>query len=281
MGVLTAAVLATTALTLWAVAGRSPAGAVDAAITSAVNDRTAAVNLNGSVGVSGISIAVSGSGSMDFTRNSMEMRLSLPLGGHDFNETVVALGGVVYINEGDLIGQVLPGKSWISVDTAQLEGGGASAPGSAGVATGTVPSDPSALLKVLAQEGNTVTDLGPSTINGAAVEGYSVNVDAAAIRARVAREDRGDIPAWMRQALATVSDPNVNYRVYIDAAGGLDQLTSDVSLKEDGQAVTSHENMDFSAYGVPVSITAPPAGQVASIGDFLRAAQSGASTSTT
>lgn len=265
-------VLLAGAVTAVLVTGKTSAdAAVASAVTSSLNDRTAVLTLGGSVNLAGTNVPINGTGHTDFTRNTMDMQLKLDSGslGQSVTEKAVYLDGVMYLNLGDLIGQVLPGKSWLSLDLSQLSPD-QSATSPLGVGGSAVSNDPMALLKVLGQHGNDATDLGPSTINGDPVEGYAVTVNQAAISAQLAH---ADLPAWMRQAVAAVKNPHSSYKVYVNQAGLLDRLITDLSLTVSGQKLTEEISMDFSQYGTPVTIAAPPADQVGTFDDFLQMAK--------
>ena len=83
---------------------------------------------------------------------------------------------------GNLIGQFLPGKSWLSLDVGELATGGSK---DLGLGGNTLDSSPLAALKLLTQSGNTVTDLGPATLNGTSVEGYSVKMNPKVIEDKI------------------------------------------------------------------------------------------------
>lgn len=276
MVVLTAAAVTTLLLT-----NKSDAdAAVASAVTSAINDRTAIFSLNGSIAIAGHSIPVVGFGQTDFTQNALQMLMKIDassFGDGDVTEDAIYLDKVMYLNAGDLVGNVLPGKSWLSLDLSQLNGGNG-ALGQLGVGGSTMSNDPVETLKVLGEDGNHATDLGPSTVNGQPVEGYSVSVDPAAIRAQMANEH---LPSWMRQAVSSVSNPHETYKVYVNKSGELAGMTTNASMTVGGQSVTESISMDFSKYGSPVNVTAPPAEQVASFGSFFQAADAQASSSST
>jgi hypothetical protein len=252
--------------------------AVVNAVTSALNDRTASLTVGGSVDVAGISIPITGTGSTDFSQNAMQIQISVGGSaiGTALTENAVYLDKVIYINMGDLVGRVLPGKSWLSLDLSQLSTHGSTSP--LGVGGSTLTNDPMAILKILGQDGNTATALGPSTINGDPVEGYAVTVNEAAVRAQL---DHASSPLWMQHALALVSDSHAAYKIYVNNAGLLDRMSTELSLAVSGQTVTEGISMDFSRYGLPVSITAPSDARVAPFAGFLQAAQALASTSAT
>ncbi len=122
----------------------------------------------------------------------------------------------------------------------------------------------------MAQGGNKTTDLGPSTIDGVAVEGYAVHLDAATLKADIANEN---LPSWMQDAVASVSNPNVDYKVYVDGSGRLVRLTTKTTVTVSGVAVSEGTSLDFSDYGADVNVSAPPAGDVLSFQSFLQQAR--------
>jgi Protein of unknown function (DUF2510) len=248
--------------------GKSADAAVSDAVSSALASKTADLDVTGSGGAAGATIAISGTGAIDFGQNALQTSLKISGGPTQITEQTVYLNKTIYLNLGNEIGQVLPGKSWLSLDVSQLTQGNADT--SLGGA-GSLGNDPAAALRVLAQNGNTATDLGPSTINGVNVEGYAVTISPAAIKAELAN---ANLPAWLQQAAKSVSNPNIGYKVYVDGSDQLARLTTDLS--ETVSALTVHEaiTMDFTNYGTAVNITAPPSGQVATFQSFLQAAQS-------
>jgi hypothetical protein len=244
----------------------------DAAVAQAVNSALASDSadlvISGSAGAEGATFTISGSGAVDFQQNSLQMTINLSGAGQQITEQAVYLDKVIYLNLGDKIGQILPGKSWLSLDLSQLSEKGAATSLGAG---SPFSSDPAAALQALRQEGNTATDLGPSTVNGTNVEGYSVHVNPATIKNEIEQEN---LPAWMKQAAESVSESNVGYKVFVDTSGHLARVTTDLTVSASGTSVNEGFTMDFVHYGTPVNVTAPPGGEVATIQSFLQAAQS-------
>jgi hypothetical protein len=68
--------------------------------------------------------------------------------------------------------------------------------------------------------------------------------------------------------------------VYVDDAGHLARMTTDVTEKV--QSMTFHDSttMDFTNYGTTVDVSAPPAGEVTSFQSFLQAAAPALSSTT-
>jgi hypothetical protein len=243
------------------------------AITSALGDHTAAMSESGTIDVAGTSLSISGTGTSDFTEGTAQMTMQLGGDVGGLTEKVIYLGGVVYINEGSLISRILPGKSWVSVDLSQV------VKDSGSLGTGSsMTNNPVAALKLLAQQGNTATDLGPSTVNGVAVEGYSVTLSPANIHAALSSSH---LPAWIQAAIATVKNEHEAYQVYVTSSGQLARLVNRFSATAAGHFTTATIATDYSHFGEPVSITAPNPAQVGSFENFLMMAQSLANSTST
>jgi hypothetical protein len=120
-----------------------------------------------------------------------------------------------------------------------------------------------AALRALAQQGNTVTPIGPSTINGQSVQGYTVILNPAVERQEM---EQANLPASMKRAVFGSGSETV----YLDGAGNLVRVTAAIT-EADGAAGTLQiqESYDLSDYGVPVSIVAPPADEVLPFDQFI------------
>jgi hypothetical protein len=147
--------------------------AVVAAVDSALAGRSADISLTGSGSTAGTSFSMTGTGAIDFTQHAMQVSLDVAAGAQHMNEEIVYQNKVIYVNLGSEINQVVPGKSRVSLTLSQLSSaGGASSIGSGN----TFGNDPVTALQTLRREGNAASDLGPSTVDGARVEGYSVQM---------------------------------------------------------------------------------------------------------
>jgi hypothetical protein len=271
---LVALVLAATAGLVFAVDGGMSAEA-EAAVIRSVNttmaNRTAHVSMNVAVSTPSGNVTGTGTGDIDFGQNAMQLDLTVGVPGHELQMQAVYLAGSIY-EQIPGIGRLIPGKSWISLDLSSLGASGVRSPSALG--TG---DNPAAMLRLLTEEGNTVVPLGSSTIGGTPVQGYSVSLDPASIKAQLAN---ANLPAWMTTALSQVDVQNTTLKVFVDGSGLLRRFT--LGLTETVSAsvkVTVDENLDFSDYGAAVNVTAPPPDQVASFSQFLQDAQASGTTS--
>jgi hypothetical protein len=236
------------------------------ALSATLAERSADATVSGSAHIEGVTAPIAGTGAFDFTHNDGTMSLSISVLGQQINEKAIDSGHSTYLNLGPDVSKVLPGKSWISLNFSQLssQSGTSSQLGSGGVGT----SDPGGVLNILGKGGNTVSALGPSTINGVSAQGYSVVVNTRAIHKEIK-----NLPEWMQQAASSVSNEKARYKVFIGSSGTVYRLTTIVSEQVSGESFDESVSMDFSKFGTAVQVTPPAANQVASYQAFLNAAK--------
>jgi hypothetical protein len=234
------------------------------AVNSTLKDGTAHVTMNLSGSADGTNVTGTGTGSIDFTNDALQLQMNVAAEGQQVPISAVYLGGVVYETVPGL-STLVPGKSWLSIDVSALQKEEAQNPSTEGLG-----NNPTVMLQMLAQQGNTVVALGPSTVGGVAVNGYSVTVDPSTVAQEL---KNANLPSWMQQAVAGLKVHDINMKVYVDNAGLLRSL--EIQLTEsDATAgpVTVDETLNLSDYGAPVNVTAPPASQVESYQQLLQVA---------
>jgi hypothetical protein len=241
------------------------------AVTTSLNDGSAHVTVNLTGSAADTNVTGTGSGGIDFSNDALQLHLTVGADGQQEPIDAVYEGGVVYESLPGL-GAVAPGKSWLSIDLSSLQKEAAQDPSS-----GSLGSNPAVMLQMLAQQGNTVVPLGPSTVDGSAVNGYSVTVNPARAEQQI---KKAKLPPWMQLAVAGLKVHDLRFKVYVDQSGLLRSMVSQVS-ESTGAAgnVSFSETLDFSDYGTPVTVTTPPASQVESFEQLLQAAGSQASPS--
>jgi hypothetical protein len=238
----------------------SPADAVTGAVTTSAADGTVQLAIAGSVSAAGETATFNGSGSVDFVHGAAQLSLTATAAGRQDSAQVVVVGGTLYVGSPNL-SALLSGKSWLSVPVG---------PGGGGTSGGDPLADPANWLSILENHGGQVTPLGPSTVDGTAVQGYSVTFDPSTIEG-----DLGSLglPASARSALSKLTVTHAGFTVYVDGTGLVRQLSVDLSAGIGASGPLSvEETTTFSSYGAPVSITAPPPADVATAGELLKGA---------
>ncbi len=267
-GVLGVMALSTTLVVVLGTSKSAEATVVDS-VQNTLAGRTAHVDLTLSGTAGGVPVTGSGSGVMDFGQNAAQLHIDVQAAGQHVGLDEIVVGKVVYVGSGIAgasLGQLFPGKSWISVDLSSVP----SSEGSSATSFGS-NTNPAAMLRLLAERGNTVVPLGSSTVGGAAVQGYSVTFDPAKISAEL---QSPNLPSWLRQATNQVDFGHLVMRVYIDGTGLLRRWAMDTTVTAAGTPASITETLDFSDYGAGVQVTAPPATEVLPLEQLLQSAGS-------
>jgi hypothetical protein len=267
LGFAAIAAVAAVVLALLLPAGqRSAQATVMASVTNAVASKTARATLT--FDMNSGQLTGTGAGVLNFSSGAMDIALgmrtpSLPQG---LRVRAIYEGGVVFEQIPQLFDlpqfhSLEPGKSWVSLNLSGLvnASGGTGALGSGG--------NPTAMLRILSQQGNAVVRSGTSVVDGTRVKSYTVTLNPAVLSREAGS---ATLPSWLRAALQHVTFQNASEVVFIDGSGRLKQFSIHMLIAAPSTpqgSITVDETMDLSDYGVPVSITAPPSSQVL---DFQR-----------
>jgi hypothetical protein len=260
-------------ITLVVVGGAGP-GSTNAAAQVMRSARTtlaaqsADLQISGSISGNGQSIPITGSGYVDLSTSLETMTIDFSADSTNLQETEVQNGAALYLqlieNNQNLVSQVIPGKSWVQLAVAAPTSGlGDGAP------------DILAQLQLLTAQGNTVTSLGSSTINGEAVNGYQVIVTKKAMAARLKSEEAqgGAEASAIKAALAELSVHPPQLDVWVNASDLLQREKAVISISTGSATVGGEIDIDFSNYGTQAEVTTPAASQVAPYSTFLSATQ--------
>ena len=238
----------------------SPNRVVLTAIDSALGAKTADLQMTVEITIRGEGqVTASGQGVMDFTNNAAQFDATYH-GLKGLDGMAISMrytGGDAYLSI-PMLGTVVPGKSWLSVPTS----GSSLTPGS---------SNPASVLQILQSRGDQVTPLGPSVVDGAPVHGYHVVISEAAIQQRLSK---ADLPPGVAQAAQGMfGTGGIAMDVFVnDANDLLRRVQTHLNMTVSGHSMHGSVTEDMSNYGVPVSVTAPPADQVVSFQQFEQAA---------
>jgi hypothetical protein len=246
---------------------QSASATVINAVNSSLSDRTAHMTVNLTGQAAGTHLGGTGTGSIDFTNNAVALQVQISVDGQQESIGELYLGGVIYESIPGL-STITPGKSWVSIDLSALQSADAQNPTTEGLG-----NNPDVMLKMLAQQGNTVVALGPSTVDGVAVNGYSVTINPASVAQQLKKDN---LPAWMQESVSGLKVHDVSLKVFIDNSGLLRSMETQLSESTTAAgSVGFDETVGFSDYGTPVSVTAPPPNEVESFQQFLQSAGTG------
>ncbi len=226
---------------------------VAAAPAAAVAQKTARLEGEMKMSTPDGDVTISMSGAADFVTNrvalSMDMSDVPGLGGNGTFEMRL-VDGTMYMNMGGLAGALPGGKQWIATDLRDFGG-------SESQLTGQNPAD---MLANLRGAGD-VQDLGTATVNGVETHHYRAEVDLAKAMDKVA-------PKYRDQAKRSIKLLGTTFPmdVWIDNDG----LPRRMGLELHVRKIDMRERVDFTDYGEPVDVQAPPADQTMSL-DALNA----------
>ncbi|HVC70931.1 MAG TPA: hypothetical protein VNC61_11815 [Acidimicrobiales bacterium] len=245
---------------------KSASAEVIDAVNSSLGDKTAQITMNETITTAGKTLTAKGTGGMDFTHEAVQIELNATVDGQQIPVEVEYVGGVIYEKVPGL-DQLVPGKSWLSIDVSSLQSSSTPQDPSAQ----SVGENPTVMLRMLAQQGNKVVALGPSTRDGVAVNGYAVTVDASTVSQELRK---ASLPSWMRRSLIGLKSQNINLKVYVDNSDLLRSFEFQTTeSKVSTGPIDINETLGFSKYGTAVSVSAPTADQVASYEQVLQAEQ--------
>jgi len=238
--------------------------AASAARTSHAKSARMAMTMRMTVPPNGESVVAHASGVVGFQSRdgNLTMNMTIP-GAGVIRMREVMVWPVIYMHS-PLFAAGLHGKQWMKLDMAKIER-------SHGVdlnaLTSTNSSDPTQMLQTLENESDSLQNLGAATVRGVQTVHYHAVIDLgkaarnapAAMRAAVQRSD-----ARLVAMLGT-------HRMPMDVWIGQDHLVRrlayhmELPIASTGETMAMDVRLDMFDFGVPVHVTAPPAGQVAEL----------------
>jgi hypothetical protein len=158
---------------------------------------------------------------------------------------VVILGGDVYTKG---LGQGAPGKPWTK-----------NAGAAKNIASALKQSDPRLAIKMFADVG-TLKQVGTETVNGVSATHYSITVDLAKVAQQ--HPDLADVlNLLIKQGVKTQ-----DVQLWVDSQKRPVRIVTSGQLPnpaKPGTKIESKQTVDFTDWGAPVTIQAPPSDQVA------------------
>ncbi len=230
----------------------TPSSALLTAVRSSEGQPSADLTMRVNTSVNGKNVVVQGTGRVDLAANAMQLGMKFQgiptLSGTTLS--VILVDGVAYVSYPG-ISTVLPGKTWVSEPTTTST-------------SGVQLSNASDLLRVLAAKGAVITRTGSGTIGSTPVTRYSVKLNLADIAGQTSKLG---ISASDSEAVQQLLQNGVSVDVYIDGANQIRRLSLQLAVPATSTAPAGQESVvvDFTNYGTPVAISAPPADQIATL----------------
>lgn len=124
-------------------------------------------------------------------------------------------------------------------------------------------TDPRGQLDILQKSPAKFANLGQDDIDGVLATHYQGQIDLDAVLSKLNGASRAEIESLLRHSNGSA----VAYNVWIANDGFVRRITMQIAGASGGQNLTLGLVSDFSAYGKPVYIDLPPAGQVTDLTD--------------
>ncbi len=210
----------------------------------------------------GMTTTITATGEFDYAhpRGVLRMGGGLALGG----EEVRYLPPQLYVKFAEAGGVPFPkGKAWVELSLPSQAAGG-SLPF---LPLGNVNANPMDLLSALTAIASKVTDLGPATIRGVAVTHYRVTVDLAKAEAHQLPQARAEFHSFA----SSLDSATLPVDVWVDGQARVSRIAISFPMPH-GSGMPAgfrvSEAADYYDFGVPVQVSAPPASEVVSAGEF-------------
>jgi hypothetical protein len=198
--------------------------------------------------------SLQGDGSFDFTNHRGEMSMKAA----GLSLQLVLDRQVAYMHIPQLA-QGLGGKQWLKIDLASF-GKAIGASGLGNALQGST-SDPTAGLNFLKGVSGPITTVGHESVRGVTTTHYRATIDANKVMAQIGIDQQGPMQEMLKQLGNTPVD------VWIDGQGRVRREQSSLTLTASGASTgglkSAASTVEFYDFGSPVTITVPPADQVA------------------
>ena len=235
------------------------AGAVEKTLHAGTAEAAVDVKVSTASG-SALQQILSGSGGFELNSGAGTMVLDVPgVPAQEAASQLVFVGPTVYVSLGPSLSALVPGKTWVAATPAQL---GASGSGlSPGIsAFEQLIGNPATLVTQLHGSGVRFTSLGASTFDGTPVQGYLVKIPPS-----------GSGTAAASPSGTTAAGAHTGERLYVSSKGYVKAIVVPVVVGTNGQNFHESINIVFTRYGHAVTVTPPPAAQVATLAQFQAA----------
>ena len=238
--------------------------AASATRTSHAKSARMAMTMRMTVPPSGASIVAYANGVVGFRNRDADMTMNMTIpGAGAIRMREVMVWPVIYMRS-PLFAAALHGKQWMKLDMAKLERENGI---NLNALTSTGSNDPTQMLQTLENESDSLQNLGAATVRGVPTVHYHAVIDLA----KAAKNAPASMRAAVQKSDARLVAMLGTHRMPMDVWIGQDQLVRRLAyhmslpIASTGQTMRMAIQLDMFDFGVPVHVTAPPAGQVAEL----------------
>lgn len=243
---------------------------VQAAYLATTKAKTASFRLDEMIRAKGSSgssqsVAITGSGQVDFATKAFTASLNAPNGGA---VKVLLDHGTEYIQVPAAVRSQIPvHKAWLSVNLNKVSKAKLGESFSQFAAAGN--DNPAQLLSQLTAVSSGVSRVGQAVVAGVPTTEYQAQVNLNKVAARTQARQGPRAAQAFRQEIRALGTTTVPVRVWIDAQHRVRQIRSQTPLPAaspgGGGNGTAVLTLTFTRFGAPVHLSPPPASQTADI----------------
>jgi hypothetical protein len=204
---------------------------------------------------------VTGNGQVDFAHHAVSAHLTLPaLGSTTTSPTALnaeLVSNTAYVQVPAAFSQLAGGAQWISV---ALPASATTKVTSGFEAAAAAVTDASSIVTTLTAKGGTVTSRSSGVFNGSPVHETVVSVDVAKLLATFS-----ELPSGAAAKITGATGATVPVKIWANSAGQLVQISFSHAITTGKKSATVAGVLSLSDIDGPVTIAAPPAGEVKAI----------------
>ncbi len=238
--------------------------AASATRTSHAKSARIAMRMRMSVPPSGTPLTATATGVVGFRDRSVDLGLHMAVpGAGTIRMREIMVWPVIYMRS-PLFTAALHGKQWMKLDMAKLERANGV---NLNALTSTGSNDPTEMLQALENESDSLKNLGGATVRGVPTVHYRAVIDLA----KAAQNAPAAVRAAVKKSDARLIEMLGTDRMPMDVWIGQDKLVRRIAYRmaipvaATGATMDMDVRLDIFDFGVPVHVTAPPAGQVAEL----------------
>ena len=237
---------------------QAPTAAIQAALAMETTGNDKTVTISGTIAAAGGTSQISGQEEF-----APDFGVSMNLASAGSTVSEVLIGDTIYLKVPQDSSQLDPGKSWFELDVSDLGPFGSVFSSMIDSAKNT---DPAQLLESMLAA-NDLTAVGTQTINGVQTTHYSGTVDpATAYDSAAAKQYLTPTQIQQLKSLASLMGTSTEKMDVWIAADG---LPAQIEIADTLTTGTFTVTEEFTKWGQPVDITAPPASEVQNMGSIM------------
>lgn len=229
------------------------------------------------VAAEGRTFAATAAGAVDNAAQRLAMRMDLsslaqalgtPAGtsAGDLSMDMILDGSVAYMRFPLLTGLIGNGKPWLKLDLVELAKRGDV---DLGQLQPLSDNDPRRTLDYLRAVAGEIETLGTETVRGVATTHYRAAVNLRTYPELVPGEQREAVQQAVDRIVAQTGIGAVPVEVWVDGEQRVRRMRIELATGAGAVPVASKVTMELFDYGVPVTVTAPPAAEVADLASLL------------